>query len=194
MASAQPKIRCGWCDSSDLYRQYHDEEWGVPLTDKQALFRLLMLEGQQAGLAWITVLKKRGHMDQLFRHFDIDFLATKGAARIDEWLQDPGIIRHRGKLEALVSNAQLVRATPDFAEWLWSFPASQTRESTAPVPAETAESQAMSKALKKAGFRFVGPTICYAFMQSAGMVNDHDPNCWRYAACERAVRKALKAR
>jgi DNA-3-methyladenine glycosylase I len=194
MASAQPKFRCGWCDSSDLYRQYHDEEWGVPLTDEQALFRLLMLEGQQAGLAWITVLKKRAHMDQLFRHFDIDFLAAKGKERIEDWLQDPGIIRHRGKLEALVSNAQLVQAMPDFAEWIWSFSVSQSREPSTPVPAETAESQAMSKALKKAGFRFVGPTICYAFMQSAGMVNDHDPKCWRYAACERAVHKALKAR
>jgi DNA-3-methyladenine glycosylase I len=177
-----------------LYRQYHDEEWGVPLKDKQALFRLLMLEGQQAGLAWITVLKKRAHMDHLFRHFDIDFLAAKGKERIEDWLQDPGIIRHRGKLEALVSNAQLVQAMPDFAEWIWSFSVPQFREPATPVPTETAESQAMSKALKKAGFRFVGPTICYAFMQSAGMVNDHDPKCWRYAACERAVHKALKAR
>ena len=194
MASAQQKPRCGWCDSSDLYRQYHDEEWGVPLTQAQSLFRLLMLEGQQAGLSWITVLKKRAHMDLVFSRFDIDFLATEGAERIDEWLQDPGIIRHRGKLEALVGNAQLAQAMPDFSEWLWSFPAAQARPPSVPVPAETVESQAMSKALKKAGFRFVGPTICYAFMQSAGMVNDHDPSCWRYTACERAVRKALKAR
>jgi DNA-3-methyladenine glycosylase I len=194
MSSAQPKVRCGWCDSSDLYRQYHDEEWGVPLTDNQQLFRLLMLEGQQAGLAWITVLKKRAHMDQVFCRFDIDFLAAKGMERIEDWLHDPGVIRHRGKLEALVSNAQLVQAMPGFAEWLWSFSTPRAGIPATPVPAETAESQDMSKALKKAGFRFVGPTICYAFMQSAGMVNDHDPNCWRYAACERAVRKALKAR
>lgn len=194
MVSVQSKSRCRWCESSDLYQQYHDEEWGQPLRDSQALFRLLMLEGQQAGLAWITVLKKRAHMDQVFSHFDIDFLATKGFALIDEWLQDPGIIRHRGKLEALVRNAQLAKAMPDFGEWLWSFPASKARAPRAPVPAETVESQAMSKALKKIGFRFVGPTICYAFMQSAGMVNDHQQNCWRYEDCEQAVRKALQDR
>ena len=166
----------------------------MPLRDSQGLFRLLMLEGQQAGLAWITVLNKRSHMDELFSGFDIDFLATEGPSLIEQWIQDPGIIRHRGKIEALVSNARIAQGIPNFGQWLWSFPASDGRVATTSIPAETKQSQAMSKALKKNGFRFVGPTICYAFMQSAGMVNDHDKNCWRYHTCDRAVRKALSAR
>lgn len=190
----QAKARCGWCNSSDLYRQYHDDEWGVPLKGTQPLFRLLMLEGQQAGLAWITVLNKRAHMDQVFAGFDIEFLARQGCSSINRWLQDTGIIRHRGKLEALVSNAQLAQSIPDFGDWLWSFAAPARHHPTTTIPAQTAESQAMSKALKKAGFRFVGPTICYAFMQSAGMVNDHEPDCWRYKTCEQAVCKALSSR
>ena len=166
----------------------------MPLKGTQPLFRLLMLEGQQAGLAWITVLNKRAHMDQVFAGFDIEFLARQGCSSINRWLQDTGIIRHRGKLEGLVSNAQLAQSIPDFGDWLWSFAAPARHHPTTTIPAQTAESQAMSKALKKAGFRFVGPTICYAFMQSAGMVNDHEPDCWRYKTCEQAVCKALSSR
>lgn len=194
MSTAPSKTRCSWCEGSDLYRSYHDMEWGVPLTDPQSLFRLLMLEGQQAGLAWITVLNKRSHMDQVFCGFDREFLVDKGPSLIEQWLQDPGLIRHRGKLSALISNAEKALEMADFGPWLWSFAAPDLRPPLSPVPAETTESQAMSKALKKAGFRFVGPTICYAFMQSAGMVNDHHPDCWRYEACQKAVTKALSQR
>ena len=186
--------RCTWCDGSDLYRQYHDMEWGVPLTNMAALFRLLMLEGQQAGLAWITVLNKRAHMDRQFWAFEPQKLAKASAAHIEGWLADPGLIRHRGKLAALVSNAQLALTVDDFSRWLWSFAAPPTLAKPTKVPAQTPESQNMSKALKKAGFRFVGPTICYAFMQSAGMVNDHHPSCWRFAHCEALVNEALNAR
>ncbi len=193
MSEKSTRNRCSWCQGSRLYRQYHDTEWGVPLTDDDALFRLLMLEGQQAGLAWITILNKRAHMDEVFAKFDRRTLAQTSAATITQWLQDSGLIRHKGKLEALVNNAQCALQITDFAGWLWSFaaPAGQPEPQ---VPAQTAESQAMSKALKKAGFRFVGPTICYAFMQSAGMVNDHHPDCWRFNTCQRLVTRALNAR
>lgn len=194
MVTESRRKRCSWCESSQLYRDYHDQEWGVPLMDDHALFRLLMLEGQQAGLAWITVLNKRTHMDEVFFGFDPNRLATVSAKTMESWLQDSGLIRHRGKLAALVSNARCALAIADFAEWLWSFAPPPSAHSSPVVPTETLESQAMSKALKKAGFRFVGPTICYAFMQSAGMVNDHQPECWRFKTSERLVIKALKAR
>ena len=194
MSSERMIVRCSWCESTDLYREYHDTEWGVPLRDSHALFRLLMLEGQQAGLAWITVLNKRAHMDETFAGFDPRILAKTPPAVIERWVQDPGLIRHRGKLEALVGNAKCALAIPDFASWLWSFAASADEEKPSAVPAQTPHSLAMSKAFKRAGFRFVGPTICYAFMQSAGMVNDHHPDCWRHEVCEPLVQQALKAR
>jgi len=187
-------VRCSWCESTDLYREYHDTEWGVPLLDSHALFRLLMLEGQQAGLAWITVLNKRAHMDEVFSGFDPQILAKTKPAAIERWVLDAGLIRHRGKLDALVGNAKSALAIPDFASWLWSFAPAADEEKPSAKPAQTPHSLAMSKALKKAGFRFVGPTICYAFMQSAGMVNDHHPDCWRYEICEPLVQQALKAR
>ncbi len=183
--------RCSWCDSSDLYRQYHDEEWGIPLKDDDSLFRLLMLEGQQAGLAWITVLNKREHMDRVFFGFNPQRLARATEATVDKWATDPGVIRHRGKLNALITNARCRLEIPSFSAWLWSFAAGPDASKPDAVPAQTLQSQAMSKALKKAGFRFVGPTICYAFMQSAGMINDHHPNCWRYEECDELVNKAL---
>ena len=194
MSSQFDPVRCSWCESSDLYREYHDTEWGVPLLESHALFRLLMLEGQQAGLAWITVLNKRAHMDAVFAGFDPQTLANTTPSEIERWMLDAGLIRHRGKLDALVGNAQSVLAIPDFATWLWSFAPAADEKKPSAVPAQTPHSLAMSRALKKAGFRFVGPTICYAFMQSAGMVNDHHPNCWRHEVCEPLVQRALKAR
>ena len=117
------RSRCSWCEGSGLYREYHDKEWGVPLTEDDALFRLLMLEGQQAGLAWITILNKRAHMDEVFANFDRRTLAQTSSTTIAQWLQDSGLIRHKGKLQALVSNAQCALQITDFAAWLWSFAA-----------------------------------------------------------------------
>ena len=194
MTSQAKRKRCSWCEGSDLYRHYHDTEWGVPLKDEAALFRLLMLEGQQAGLSWITVLNKREHMDHVFWDFNPQKLAEASVAHLETWLGDPGLIRHRGKLEALVANAQLALTIEDFSSWLWSFAAPAGSYRHTQVPAETTESRNMSRALKKAGFRFVGPTICYAFMQSAGMVNDHEPSCWRFEHCDKLVNEALSAR
>ena len=190
------KKRCAWCGDDELYQAYHDQEWGVPTFDEQELFERLILEGMQAGLAWITVLRKRDHMRDAFFQFDIEKLARAREATIKRWLANEGIIRHRGKLEAMIGNAQLVRDMDNFPAFIWQFQPENDRiyKSLRQVPSETKESQAMSKALKKQGFRFVGPTICYAFMQSVGMVNDHVQDCWRLKACARAVAKARKTR
>ena len=185
--------RCGWCEGQDLYVDYHDTEWGVPVFSAHALFERLVLEGMQAGLSWLTILKKRAHMQVLFFDFDISRLAGAGQAEVQSWLQDPGIIRHRGKLEAMLNNARITLEREDFAAWLWSFAPSgnKTYDQLGSVPSQSDESLAMSKALKKAGYRFVGPTICYAFMQSVGMVNDHVSSCWRYDVCADLHRDAL---
>lgn len=177
-------LRCGWCGDDEQYQSYHDDEWGVPVTDKQALFERLILEGMQAGLAWITILRKRAEMQAVFHSFDIDQLAACSETEVQNWLGNAGIIRHRGKLEAMVSNAQLAAADDNFSAFLWQFrPATEVVHHTLKtVPSETSESKAMSVALKKLGYRFVGPTICYAFMQSVGMVNDHVSDCWRHDA------------
>lgn len=185
--------RCGWCGGDELYVQYHDEEWGMPVLDGAGLYERLILEGMQAGLSWITILRKRQRMHEQFFGFDMVRLAGSGEEQIREWLTDPGIIRHRGKLEAMVGNARLTIEHPDFAGWLWSFAPSTSRVhgSLASVPASTPESCAMSKALKKQGFKFVGPTICYAFMQSVGMVNDHVSACHRFLPCADLREKAV---
>jgi len=184
--------RCAWCEGDDLYVSYHDEEWGVPEFTEQGLFERLVLEGMQAGLSWLTVLKKRERMAQQFFGFDVARLADAGESDVVSWLDDAGIIRHRGKLEAMINNARLTREHPDFATWLWQFAPSEPgrHDHLASVPSETEESQAMSKALKKAGYRFVGPTICYAFMQSVGMVNDHTVSCWRHEPCAAMARSS----
>ncbi|MEM7000482.1 MAG: DNA-3-methyladenine glycosylase I [Pseudomonadota bacterium] len=179
------KKRCEWCGDDPLYVAYHDQEWGVPVSDDQALFERLALEGMQAGLAWITVLKKRANMQQRFFNFDMQRLADTDQPTLDQWLLDPGIIRHAGKLSAMINNAQIALSMEDFAGFLWQFaprrsPMYRRRQD---VPAQTPESQAMSKALRDGGFKFVGPTICCAFMQSVGMVNDHVRSCWRFVPC-----------
>ena len=177
--------RCSWCAGDDLYQRYHDEEWGVPIFDSVALFERLALESMQAGLAWITVLKKRERMRMQFYGFNPLELAKCDESHIQTWLLDPGLIRHKGKLNALVRNAQLTVAEEDFSGLLWRFaPKASQRNRRAEQPAsQTAESQAMAKLLKSKGYSFVGPTTCYAFMQSVGMVNDHAQDCWRYEAC-----------
>lgn len=185
--------RCPWCEGFDLYRQYHDEEWGVPLRDDRALFGLLLLEGAQAGLSWSTILKKREHYRRVFDDFDPARIARYDAAKVAALLADPGIVRNRLKVAAAIRNAEAYLAlTADgtgFSDYLWRFvggaPIRNRWTSMAEVPARTIESDAMSKALAKAGFKFVGSTICYAFMQSCGMVNDHLTTCHRHAEIER---------
>ncbi|MDA8019946.1 MAG: DNA-3-methyladenine glycosylase I [Thermoanaerobaculia bacterium] len=188
------KIRCPWCGDDPLYRAYHDEEWGVPLRDDARLFELLILEGAQAGLSWITILRKRDNYRRLFDGFDAEKIASYDDAKIEALLRDPGIVRNRLKVESTVSNARAYLALrsegESFADFLWSFvggvPRVNAFQVLEDVPAETSESKAMSKALKKRGFRFVGPTICYAFMQAAGLVNDHLVDCFRYLEVQQA--------
>lgn len=183
--------RCSWCETSDLDIRYHDEEWGVPLHDDTRLFEFLTLEGAQAGLSWSTVLKKRENYIELFDGFDIERVAKYDQRKIDSLLENPGIIRNRLKVESTVSNARTVLRIQDecgsFDEYLWQFvdgePIINRWRSMNSVPASTALSDRMSKTMKKDGFRFVGTTICYAFMQATGMVNDHTVECFRHQEC-----------
>lgn len=176
--------RCVWCKDDPLYQQYHDEEWGVPLKDPQKLFELLLLEGFQAGLSWITVLRKRQHYRQVLNGFDPLKLAALSDDDIERLMTDPGIIRNRAKLNAVRTNARAWLKLDDPVAFLWSFVNGHSvihhYSDVTEMPAQSAESEAMSRALKKNGFTFVGPTICYAFMQAAGMVMDHTTDCYRY--------------
>ena len=178
--------RCFWCNDDPLYIAYHDQEWGVPLRDPQRLFELLLLEGFQAGLSWITVLKKRARYREVLWGFEVQRLAQMSDEEIEHLMQDPGIIRNRLKLKAARQNAQAWLNLEDPVTLLWSFvggaPKINHFTGRGEVPAVTAEAEAMSKALKKRGFTFVGPTICYAYMQAAGMVMDHTTDCDRYSA------------
>jgi DNA-3-methyladenine glycosylase I len=173
--------RCGWGSSDPLYRSYHDEEWGRPLRGDDAVFELLTLEGFQAGLAWITILRKREAFRNGFAGFGIERVAAFDEADVARLLADEGIVRHRGKIEATIGNAQAALAlTEGLSALVWSFasPPRATRPSTlAELPAVTEESAALSKELKSRGFRFVGPTTVYAFMQAAGLVDDHLEGC-----------------
>lgn len=177
--------RCFWCNDDPLYMAYHDEEWGVPQRDPQWLFEMLLLEGFQAGLSWITVLRKREHYRKVLFGFDAQRLAQMTDEEIEVLMQDPGIIRNRLKLKSARQNAQAWLRLDDPVTLLWSFvggaPKVNHFEGRGEVPAVTPEAEAMSKALKKLGFNFVGPTICYAYMQAAGMVMDHTRDCDRYA-------------
>jgi len=181
-------VRCAWVPLEDpLYVAYHDEEWGVPLRDERALFELLNLEGAQAGLSWSTILRKREGYRNAFAGWDIEAIAGFGERDVERLLGDAGIVRHRGKIEAVISNARatLVLDVP-LAELLWSFVGGETKvnawRTVADIPAQTPQSAAMSKELKRRGFRFTGPTTCYALMQSAGLVDDHTLDCFRRAA------------
>ena len=180
--------RCPWCEGFDLYRQYHDLEWGVPLRDDRALFELLILEGAEAGLSWAIILKKRENYRRAFDGFDPQRIALYDDAKVAELLADAGIVRNRAKIAATIQNAkaylELKQNGQTFSDFLWRFvggtPVQNAWSSTAGVPAKTAQSDAMSKALIKAGFKFVGSSICYAFMQAAGLVNDHLSTCFRH--------------
>ena len=183
--------RCTWCTSHPLYVAYHDDEWGAPVADGPALFERLVLEGMQAGLSWWTVLKKREHMQDQFFGFDPDKLSNATEDDVTRWLHDPGLIRHRGKIEAMIGNARAYLEAGDFASMVWSSvdgrPRTNRYETLSDVPGHTPEAAATAKRLKKAGFRFVGPTTVYAFMQSVGMVNDHVTSCpWHTICAERA--------
>jgi DNA-3-methyladenine glycosylase I len=181
--------RCYWCNEEPVYIDYHDQEWGVPLRDAQKLFELLLLEGFQAGLSWITVLKKRARYREVMFGFDVHRVAAMTDDEIEVLMQEPGIIRNRLKLNAARRNAQAWLRLEDPVQFLWSFVGGEQkvnhRKDRSEVPAITSEAEAMSKALKKAGFTFVGPTICYAYMQSSGMVMDHTVDCDRYAVLAR---------
>jgi len=180
--------RCTWPGDDPLYVDYHDTEWGVPEWDDRALFEKLSLDGFQAGLAWITVLRKREHFRCAFDGFDPEKIARFSGKRVQALLADSGIIRHRGKIEATISNARayldIMEKGPGFSGFLWQFvdgrPVQNRWQSQSDIPAQTPQSTSMSKALKARGFKFCGPTICYAFMQAVGMVNDHTTDCFRY--------------
>jgi DNA-3-methyladenine glycosylase I len=180
--------RCSWCGSDPLYRAYHDDEWGVPLHDDRRLFEMLILEGAQAGLSWLTILKKRDNYRRAFRDFDIEAISRFGPPEIELLLDDAGIVRNRRKVEAAVKNARAVlEIQKEFGSldtFLWQFvkhrPLQNRHRTTGEVPSRTEASDRMSLALKKRGCSFVGSTICYAFMQATGMVNDHTVTCFRH--------------
>ena len=187
--SPDDRPRCFWAGSDPLYVAYHDDEWGVPVRDERKLFEMLILEGAQAGLSWITILRRRATYRQAFDGFDAEKIAAYGPDKIATLLANEGIIRNRAKIEAAIANARAFLQLRDepggFSGFLWTFvggaPLQNRRKERSDVPAETAESKAMSKELRKRGFTFVGPTICYAFMQAVGMVNDHLVTCYRHA-------------
>jgi DNA-3-methyladenine glycosylase I len=190
MVAGDGRVRCGWAGSDPLYVRYHDEEWGTPLRDDRRLFEMLVLEGFQAGLSWITILRKRENFRRAFDGFDPEKIAAYDDAKVAALLADPGIVRNRAKIDGAIGSARayldLAAQPGGVAGFLWQFvdgaPIVNSPRSLADVPAETAEARAMSKALKARGFRFVGPTICYAFMQATGMVNDHVVGCFRHGA------------
>ncbi len=186
---------CIWPGTDPLYVAYHDEEWGVPERDSRALFEKLILDGFQAGLAWITILRKRDAFREAFEGFDPNVIAEWGEADVKRLLQDAGIIRHRGKIEATISNArawQVIEAEQGFSTYLWGFvggsPIQNNWHSQSDVPAYTPLSEQISKDLKKKGFKFCGPTIVYAFMQAVGMVNDHVTGCPAHARIKGAAK------
>ena len=184
--------RCAWAGTDPLYVAYHDREWGVPVHDDRVLFEFLILEGAQAGLSWSTILRKRENYRKAFDNFDPVLVAGYDEAKIQSLLSDPGIIRNRRKIEAAVGNArsflEVQKEFGSFDAYIWNFTGGKTivnaRKDLSEIPAQTVESQAMSKDLIRRGFKFVGPTICYAHMQATGMVNDHTVDCFRYIECQ----------
>jgi len=184
------KKRCTWCEGLEIYEAYHDDEWGVPVHDDQKLFEMLILEGAQAGLSWITILKKRENYRKAFNNFDYKKIARYTDKKIEKLLQDPGIVRNKLKVNGTRTNAKIFMEVQkefgSFDKYIWQFvggkPIKNKFKKMKDVPATTPESDAMSKDLKKRGFKFVGSTICYAYMQACGMVNDHTTDCFRYKA------------
>jgi DNA-3-methyladenine glycosylase I len=193
-SSPTNRTRCEWAGSDPLSIEYHDREWGVPLHDDQKLFEFLILEGMQAGLSWMTILRKRENFQAAFDGFDAHQIAQYDQAKFDELMGNPGIIRNQRKIEAAVQNARAFLTVQaefgSFDTYIWKFvdgyPKVNARKTMGEIPAKTDQSIAMSKDLKKRGFNFVGPTICYAHMQATGMVNDHTVDCFRYIECQQA--------
>ena len=199
---SEEKKRCSWCrPDSASYVQYHDTEWGVPVTEDDKLFQMLVLEGMQAGLSWLTILKKRQAFLEAFDNFDPSIVAAYDGGKLDELLQNTAIIRNRRKIESAVKNArvvlQLQREYGSFSQYLWRFvdfkPIRNSVAEPGEIPAKTELSTEISKDLKKRGMNFVGPTIIYALMQAVGMVNDHETSCFRYSECSRSARESGKA-
>jgi DNA-3-methyladenine glycosylase I len=193
MTENDNKIRCWWCGDDALYQSYHDQEWGVPIHDDAQLFEFLCLEGAQAGLSWITILRKRDNYRRVFDRFDAHKIANYDAPKIASLLSDPGIVRNKLKVNGFVKNARAYLEMLDQGEsldnYLWNYvdgvPVQNNWQSMSQIPANTPVSDAMCKDLKKRGFTFVGSTICYAMMQAAGLVNDHITDCYRHAELKR---------
>ena len=191
--ASEPK-RCGWSTSDPLYINYHDEEWGVPVHDDRKLFEMLCLEGAQAGLSWITILRKRENYRKAFDRFDAKKIARYDAKKIEKLLQDEGIVRNRLKIESVIKNAnaflEVQKEFGSFDSYIWQFvggkPIRNARITLKGIPPKTPESEQMSKDLLKRGFKFVGATICYAFMQACGLVNDHIVECYRYKETQKS--------
>lgn len=183
--------RCPWCGDEPIYQHYHDTVWGRPVYDDKELFAKLCLDGQQAGLSWITILKKQANYEEAYDNFEPALIAEYNEAKIESLLANAGIVRNRLKVESIIRNAKgflkLQEEAEKFSDFLWGFvgghPIQNAYSSMSEVPVSTPESEAMSKALKKKGFNFVGPTICYAFMQAVGMVNDHLTSCPQWQEC-----------
>jgi len=187
------KTRCEWVSDDPIYIHYHDKEWGVPIYDERLLFEFLILEGAQAGLNWLTILKRRDHYRQCFNHFEAEKIADYDTKKYQKLLTNPGIIRNRLKIQSVITNAQayliIKQEFSSFSDYMWQFvdgqPIQNQWKNHKQVPANTSLSDKMSKDLKKRGFKFVGSTICYAFMQAVGMVNDHLTDCFRYEEVKR---------
>jgi len=198
----KPLTRCGWVSDDPLYVKYHDKEWGIPVYNDRKLFEMLILEGAQAGLSWITILKKRAHYRKVLDRFDPKLIALYDRRKINSLLKDPGIVRNRLKVESTILNArcylELKEQEDRFSDFLWQFvagkPLVNSWKTLEEVPVTSAQSDAMSKALKAHGFKFVGSTICYAFMQAVGMVNDHTIDCDFHGQMERKKGDRLPAR
>ncbi len=193
MSKSKEKIRCSWCVGKPLYEQYHDEEWGVPVYDDRKQFEFLVLESAQAGLSWWTILQRRENYRKAFAHFDYKKVARFDAAKVEELMQDAGIIRNRAKIEATIVNARQLMAIQkefgSFSNYIWSFVGGQPKinqcKTLKEVVATSPESDALAKDMKKRGFKFLGSTTLYAHMQATGLVNDHVQDCHRYKACNK---------
>jgi DNA-3-methyladenine glycosylase I len=191
--------RCSWPQSYEDYLFYHDEEWGRPTLDAHRLFEKICLEGFQSGLSWLTILKKRDNFRDAFAGFDFELVASFGSPDVERLLGNAGIIRHRGKIEATINNArravELEESEGSLVDWIWAWAVDEPeRTADGHVPAHTARSAALAKELKARGWRFFGPTTAYAFMQSEGLTNDHEANCFAHAECERKRSEVLTAR
>ena len=200
MKIEEARIRCAWGTEDPLYLEYHDLEWGVPIHVDQKLFEFLVLEGAQAGLSWLTILKKRENFRKAFDHFDVQRIAQYDEKKIQQLLSDEGIIRNRRKIEAFIQNARafldVQKEFGSFDAYIWQFvggkPKQNARKTLKDIPSQTQESVAMSKDLIERGFKFVGSTICYAFMQAVGMVNDHTIDCFRQDEINKTSKSYLK--